>query len=191
MTQTPNYFLNKFESTDALETTSRMGLNDNTDIIDAELKEHADNFDEISGLIEALESRDYTISTGRYNATVSSGSINWYWEKRNSGKAVCYGDYTISGLDIISAAGSLYYEEIPSNAIVFPQIDGASIFTSAPYVYYSLVKSTNMTWLTGREGTSSANLVTKDHLCSLRVLSPTTRESQTLHISFLAIGQWK
>ena len=37
MTQTPNYYLNKFESTDALETTSRMGLNDNADIIDGAL----------------------------------------------------------------------------------------------------------------------------------------------------------
>lgn len=47
MTQTPNYYLNKFESTDAMETTSREGLNANADTIDTALKGLQDDIDEI------------------------------------------------------------------------------------------------------------------------------------------------
>ena len=59
MQQTTNYNLNKFDSTDALENTTRLGLNENADTIDTALKGLQDDID---GLDAADVPYDNTVS---------------------------------------------------------------------------------------------------------------------------------
>ena len=59
MQQTTNYNLNKFDSTDELEDTTRLGLNENADTIDTALKGIQDDID---GLDASEVSYDNTVS---------------------------------------------------------------------------------------------------------------------------------
>ena len=59
MQQTTNYNLNKFDSTDELESATRLGLNENADTIDTALKGIQDDID---GLDASEVSYDNTVS---------------------------------------------------------------------------------------------------------------------------------
>ncbi len=62
MTQTPNYDLNLFDSTDDMEENSRLGLNDNADKIDTALKDIQDEVDGLSSPAASSVTYDNTVS---------------------------------------------------------------------------------------------------------------------------------
>ena len=145
MQQTTNYNLNKFDSTDELESATRLGLNENADTIDTALKGIQDDIDgldasevsydnTVSGLTAtdvqaALDEELGKIDILSTDYIVEQGtSGDWTYRKWNSGIAECWGtqnNFTQSNFP--TAWGGGYYGAKQTNN-VFP----TGLFISVP-----------------------------------------------------------
>jgi hypothetical protein len=124
---------------------------------------------------------DYIVETGEEDMG-SNGT--WYWEKWNSGKAMCYGirNFGTIGNSSFDVNGNLYItdmydQSLPSNLFSTTPYIQASInsFSGVVLPYYVVVVSANET------------LGTFIIACSKK---PTTSLNAP-HIGFQAIGRWK
>ncbi len=204
MQQTTNYNLNKFDSTDELESATRLGLNENADTIDTALKGIQDDID---GLDAADVSYDNTVSG--LTATDVQAAIDeeldkidilstdfiveqgtdgiWAYEKWNSGKAVCWGTTSPSQTSVSSQWGGLYASGSSSTGnTLFP----TGLFIEKPILLPSIY-STNYGCFIDEGETTLSNNLTKDQTGDIGLLRGTVASSLTISFGFYAIGKWK
>ena len=125
---------------------------------------------------------DYVIETG----SVAMGSNGtWYWEKWNSGKAVCYGCRNY-GKMAVTTSSTVSPGEYESSLVI--QTFPSGLFNSAPLVTTANL-ACHIDW-DDRDIFVARSVVTDSQL-SLRVLCKTSRTLPSSYISINAIGRWK
>ena len=119
MQQTTNYNLNKFDSTDALEDTTRLGLNDNADAIDTALKGLQDDIDGLDAADVSYDNTDSGLTadnvqgaideiTETESVTASMAGITW----NRSGKVVAV---SVKGTGLSSTSTTVTGLPTPKN----------------------------------------------------------------------------
>lgn len=125
---------------------------------------------------------DYPVETGTEESTDYTGT--WYWEKWKSGKAVCWGAFSIGDVAATTAWGDLY--ESTGYSKTLP--DG--LFVAAPdNVDLTVSKSDSAMYVTRFDGTDV--YITKDNIGRFTFSRPTSRTVRGVYIGVHAIGRWK
>ena len=206
MQQTTNYNLNKFDSTDALESATRVGLNENADIIDGALTGLSeatgisyDNTESgliaetVQGAIDEISQPATTTTAGLMSASdkekldeaidyiVEQGTEGiWTYRKWNSGIAECWGTLQceITGWN---AWGSLYEAASSTRYATFP----TGLFNVPPVCVASHEGNGLGAFLETYMSATVERTPTYIHI------RPSSASATTLGINIYAKGTWK
>lgn len=127
---------------------------------------------------------DYIVETGE-EAMGTNGT--WYWEKWDSGKAVCYGKRNFGRMAITTQK----VDDVYRSATLTQNLP-SGLFNDAP-IFMDISTSPNgentyrYCWI-GTDGTTAASATSTGGFCIMSCLSTTAAAS---HISFHIIGRWK
>lgn len=125
------------------------------------------------------EIADYIVETGT-EAMGSNGT--WYWEKWNSGKAVCYGCRNYGVMSITSASNNQYISTGISQSFPSGLFNDVPLITTANLACYDDVDDTRKRVARG--------MITASRVY-LYVRSETSTSLRVSYISIQAIGRWK
>ena len=199
MQQTTNYNLNKFDSTDELEDTTRLGLNENADTIDTALKGIQDDIDgldasgvpydnTVSGLTAtdvqaALDEELDKIDILSTDYIVEEGTDGiWTYRKWNSGIAECWGKHKFSNIPA-TAWGNIYMASCGS--VNFP----AGLFNNDDVKCLAFLDA-GPNGYSGMLGYGGSIPTTKDHTPDFMV-SRGTQYTGDYYVTINATGTWK
>lgn len=121
---------------------------------------------------------DYIVEQG----TASMGSNGtWYWEKWNSGKAVCYGCRNFGNMAVSTAWGDGYFGAYLSQD--FPE----DLFSEAPIFLDITIRNTD----SGYAWIARSGKPTEAETGDFTVVRFSSGNISQVHIAFHAIGKWK
>lgn len=127
---------------------------------------------------------DYPVETGTEESTDFPGS--WHWEKWDSGKAVCYGQFSFGTINCSNSWGNM--KESTGMYKTFPS--GLFLADTIPtYLGISIVKANAAAFVT-----QDKNDISSQKTGRFTLSRPTTTTGDSVgdtHIGFLAIGRWK
>ena len=126
---------------------------------------------------------DYIIEQG----TESMGSNGtWYWEKWESGKAICYGMRNFGKAAITSAFGSMY-----KTSSYYTQALPTGLFSSMPtYVSKEVMNATDGSFQVWSDG-GGVSPTTKDIIGGFFFARPSSYTVWDTNVAFYVVGRWK
>lgn len=122
---------------------------------------------------------DYVVETGS-EAMGTNGT--WYWEKWNSGKAVCWGKRNFGSMAVTTSWGNLYRSAVQSQDLP------SGLFIAAPEVILINMVDASYGGFIAKHETSAPSATNTGSFIYVRPASATTTRS---HISFHVIGRWQ
>lgn len=144
-----------------------------------QLQEHKDDTDnphattpENIGAVPAADVADFVVEH------VTDG--NWTWEKWNSGKAVCWGVFTLGDVAVANAWGNWY------ESAEYTQALPTGLFVDAPQILDITVRNSDSALFVARYGDSTA-----ESTGVFTLSRPTSRTCQGVAIGLYAIGSWQ
>lgn len=123
---------------------------------------------------------DYIVETG---TTAMGTNGTWYWEKWNSGKAVCYGCRNYGTMAITTAWGNLY------RSSTFTQTLPSGLFSTTPEVIDISFRGGSSAggWIANHETTAPSASATGSFI----LVRPASATLSNSYLSFNVIGRWK
>lgn len=135
------------------------------------------------GLVYNGKFLDYVVERGS-EAMGSNGT--WYWEKWQSGRAICYGTRNFGKAAITSAFGSIY-----KTSTIYSQDLPSGLFNNVPiYIGREVLKASDGSFQVWSDG-SGTMLPTKDNTGGFFLTRPTSYTTWDSYISFYVVGSWK
>lgn len=135
------------------------------------------------GLVYNNQFLDFVVARG--TASMGSNGI-WYWEKWQSGRAICYGTRNFGKAAITTAFGSMY-----KTSTTYSQALPSGLFNNVPiYIGKEVMKATDGTFQVWTDG-SGTMLPSKDSTGGFFLTRPTSYTTADSIISFYVVGSWK
>lgn len=106
----------------------------------------------------------------------------WTYRKWNSGISECWGTKTVTGINVSSTWGSVYFGQASATSgMTYP----SGLFTAAPEVQVYLRAQGGRFWATHNNDATATNVGT------IYAIAPASYTSQTIIIHVYSIGTWK
>lgn len=124
-----------------------------------------------------------TPPSDRADYVVEQGTSGiWTYRKWNSGISECWAGKTLTGINVNTAWGNVYYGTVSTaSGITFP----SNLFIAAPVLQFNLKSAGGRFWSTYQYDSSATNVGT------IYAIAPQSYTNQTIDLYMYGVGSWK